>query len=457
MPVETAADRLLLHRARSHALSTRPPGPDTHPGPQVTPRTGPRVMPGRLPMHGGELLDLDALLRRSLAAHDPADGRLRGVPSAGGLHPVDAHVLAGPGCTVPPGRYAYDPVAHHLVLRGPAPADAPEGALVVLTVTARRTVSHYGHRAWPLLLLDTGHAMAGLLTAAGEHGVGAGVEWCLDADADLLAAAGGMDPGWGELPLAAVHLGLGGTGGGEAALAAWAHAGGVRDSGSVDPSGVSHPELRAAEEVLRLLGRAGGSTTGTWRPGRVAVPPRSGRSAIPPLPGVPSTAQLAALLGVAGSVPGPRWCAAVGGPGPSVVELGAGKRELTVLARGDARGTLAVWAARQGWLADCGAVLLAYGCPLDAGPAQVRRYHIAAGAGAGLAQAQAAALGLRSRPVGSWQGADLGAALGGPPQRDLIVHGLALGTTRAPAQHPPTEGQLTAPDLAHAAESDRTP
>jgi hypothetical protein len=37
--------------------------------------------------------------------------------------------------------------------------------------------------------------------------------------------------------------------------------------------------------------------------------------------------------------------------------------------------------------------------------------------------------GLASRPVGSWQQADLGAALGTQQGRDWIVHGLALGTT----------------------------
>jgi nitroreductase len=91
--------------------------------------------------------------------------------------------------------------------------------------------------------------------------------------------------------------------------------------------------------------------------------------------------------------------------------------------------TLAHWAAGQGWVARAGAVLLAYGCPSDAAPDRVRRDHLAAGLGVGHAQAVATALGLPSRPVGSWQGADLGAALGGPAGRDWVVHGLALGRT----------------------------
>ncbi|WP_407702209.1 hypothetical protein [Streptomyces specialis] len=39
--------------------------------------------------------------------------------------------------------------------------------------------------------------------------------------------------------------------------------------------------------------------------------------------------------------------------------------------------------------------------------------------------------GLARRPIGAWQRADLGAALGGTPGRDWIVHGLALGTTHS--------------------------
>lgn len=69
--------------------------------------------------------------------------------------------------------------------------------------------------------------------------------------------------------------------------------------------------------------------------------------------------------------------------------------------------------------------------PLGRHPARVRREHLLAGYGAGRAQLTATALGLVSRPVGSWQQADLGARLGGPPGRDWIVHALAVGTPAA--------------------------
>ncbi|MBH0246098.1 nitroreductase, partial [Streptomyces cavourensis] len=58
------------------------------------------------------------------------------------------------------------------------------------------------------------------------------------------------------------------------------------------------------------------------------------------------------------------------------------------------------------------------------------------GYAAGAAQAHATALGLRSRPIGSWQQADLGAALGDAPGRDWIIHGLALAAPPAPPESP---------------------
>jgi hypothetical protein len=100
-------------------------------------------------------------------------------------------------------------------------------------------------------------------------------------------------------------------------------------------------------------------------------------------------------------------------------------------ASGDARPTLAAWAAGQAWLADAGAVVIAHGCPTDAGPAHIRRAHLRAGFAVHLAHVTAQRHGLAARPVGSWQQADLGAALGAEPGRDWVVHALALGTPHA--------------------------
>ncbi|MHC0430347.1 nitroreductase family protein [Streptomyces sp. O3] len=472
-----------LRAALARARSTERPGPDTSAGPAVSRWSGP-VVP--LPTADPDPdLDLGQVLTRSLAAVDEA-GRLRPAPSAGALHPVNAHVLAGPGCRVPPGRYAYDPIAHCLRGRGPAPGDVPAGALVVLTVTVRRTASHYAHRAWPMVLLDTGHAVAALLLAGANR-------YSIDAAAAPLSAAarlptpGGPRDEWPdaavEHPFAAVHFAPPGAAGdpGEALLCAWAAADANADSANADSANDAVPvhaqgASRACESdalvadaardegerVLDLLG-AGAGGGGTWeRPPdlppplgpvadsgdtRAAAWTRGGlprprtleaavarRSAEPPLPGVPEPGELAALL-VAATASGQgatRWCLAVGGRRAGLLRLAPDGRELVTLARGDARATLAVWAARQGWLAECGAVLLAYGCPSDAPAARIRREHLAAGIGVGLAQVTATALGLRSRPVGSWQGADIGAALGGPAAQDWIIHGLAVGRGRTP-------------------------
>ncbi|PAZ17198.1 hypothetical protein CLM62_04245, partial [Streptomyces sp. SA15] len=124
------------------------------------------------------------------------------------------------------------------------------------------------------------------------------------------------------------------------------------------------------------------------------------------------------------------WCAAVGEPQPELVEP-APDGTLRRLAAGEARPTLAVWAAGQAWIADAGAVLLAYGCPADSDAPRIRRAHLRAGFAVHFAHLAAVRHGLAARPVGSWQQADLGAALGAPPGRDWVVHGLALGTTHS--------------------------
>ncbi|MFF3314216.1 hypothetical protein ACFYV5_01730 [Streptomyces sp. NPDC003035] len=388
------------------ARSGRVPGPDFAAGSAVT------AWPGQaVPVPGA----LDRLLRASLAG-----GRLRPAASAGALHPVNVHLLVGPGGVPEPGRYAYDPAAHRLHPRGGAPADAPDGVVLVLTVTARRTVSHYAHRAWPLLLLDTGHALAAL-ALAGAHAV------CADADGTLLAAAAGLTAGAGE-PEHAVAAAWWGRAPGERpahdVLARWA----THGPGDA-PLGVRRPApavLRAAWDTLAEV--TAGAGEGRWCgfPGLPSSPPRTRRRSAPPgFGGVPERAELARLLHAAEAAgpEGVRWCVAVGGPEPAVL----GGPGLRTPATGDARPTLARWAAGQGWLAEAGAVLLAYGCPDDAPPAEIRRTHLGAGYAVGIAQALACEARLASRPVGSWQSADLGAALGEPPGRSAVLHALALG------------------------------
>ncbi|MFJ4747208.1 nitroreductase family protein [Streptomyces albogriseolus] len=359
-----------LAAALARARSPERPGPDTPAGTAVRRWPGP---PRPIPEAGPADLDLRTLLRLSLAASDPS-GRLRPTPSAGALHPVDTELVVGAGCSLPPGRYGYDPLRHRVHHVGPPVDGTPPGVTAVLSVTAQRTVSHYGHRAWPLLLLDTGHAAAALFLAARVLGAG---------EPDVR-----MDGRTGS-PLAVVR---------------------------VPPPGGPSPRRPADED----------------RPAPADLLAR--RSAPPPLPGLPPRAALRAVLATAeraGDGGLLRWCAAVGPPRPGLMELAPEGTALRRHASGDARPTLAAWAAGQAWLADAGAVVIAHGCPTDAGPAHIRRAHLRAGFAVHLAHVTAQRHGLAARPVGSWQQADLGAALGSEPGRDWVVHALALGTPHA--------------------------
>ncbi|MFF8937905.1 SagB/ThcOx family dehydrogenase [Streptomyces paradoxus] len=355
-----------LVAALALARSPQRPGPGTPAGGAVRAWPGPPVA---FPKAGPGELDVQALLRLSLAASD-GSGRLRPAPSAGALHPVDTELTVGAGCSLPPGRYGYDPLRHRAHRLGPRPEGTPPGVTAGLSVTARRTVSHYGHRAWPLLLLDTGHAAAALYLAARALGVS-------EPEVRLDGLAGN--------PPAAVHI--------------------------PPPGSAGFPEP-CEPTPAELLAR---------------------RSAPPPLPGAPSQEALRAVLTTAAraGTGDLRWCAAVGPPRPGLMEPAAHGATLRRYAAGEARPTLAAWAAGQAWIADAGAVLLAVGCPTGADAPHIRRAHLRAGFAVHLAHVTARRHGLAARPVGSWQQADLGAALGAAPGRDWVVHALALGTRHA--------------------------
>ncbi|MFJ9624074.1 nitroreductase [Streptomyces sp. NPDC101181] len=458
LPGAGRSTSVLLRRALADARSPRTPRVRPYVPERPFPWTG-----AGLPLGTGDApVDLDRVLRLSLGAPPGTPGRLRPVPSAGALHPVRVHLLVGTGCSLPPGRYAYDPRAHRAHPRGPAPADVPPGALAVLTVAVARTVAHYGHRAWPLLLLDAGHAAAALALAAPPGGV----RVCLDADGALLSAAAGLPapadrrawPGFElETPLAAVRWTPQGTPAGDAAevLRAWATLPlGAAPTPRSGAEIASPREIAATRHLLGLLAASPRRPGGTWHPAPRPGPVTDGtlrarRSAAPEdLTRPPGTDPLRQVLGTARAArpDGPAWTVATGGAAPALYTAAPDGTGLGLLATGDARPTLARWAAHQRWLCAVGAVLLAHGCPTDAPPALIRGSHLTAGYAAGTAQLHATALGLGSRPIGSWQQADLGAALGDAPGRDWIVHGLVVAapTTQDPDPARPLADRIPA-------------
>ncbi|MFI8420891.1 SagB/ThcOx family dehydrogenase [Streptomyces sp. NPDC085479] len=411
----------------AHARSARRPGPDTPAGPRVPAWPG---RPSPLPGAGPGRLDLGGLLRLALAASD-GSGRLRPVPSAGALHPVDAELVVGVGCSLPPGRYGYDPLRHRVHRLGREPDGTPPGVTVELSVTARRTVSHYGHRAWPLLLLDTGHAAAAVVLAARALGAGAPEPLLDGAAARPLAAV--RVPAPTPTSPATTH-----TSGRTPTSPATTHLPGRTPTSPA----TAHPP-----------GRTPTCPATAHPPGRTPTPGEllARRSTPPPLPRTaPAPEALRAVLDSAVRAGGAelRWCVAVGTPEPCLLEPAPGAAPPRRFAAGEARPTLAAWAGGQAWLADAGAVLLARGCPADADAEHIVRTHLRAGFAVHLAHITALHHGLAARPVGSWQQADLGAALGAPPGQDWIVHGLALGAvpTTAPAGTRPFPAALPAPE-----------
>ncbi|WP_316959699.1 SagB/ThcOx family dehydrogenase [Streptomyces sp. TRM68367] len=416
-----------LVAALARARSAEQPGPDTPAGPAVRAWPGP---PRPLPEAGRGELDLRALLRLSLAASDRS-GRLRPAASAGALHPVDAQLVVGTGCPLPAGRYGYDPLRHRVHRLGPEGNGTLPGVRVELSVTPQRTVAHYGHRAWPLILLDAGHAVGALWLAAGALGI---------AEPVLRVA------GVAEEPLAVVHFAppQGADGGArdeEAGRRSSAAPTGPASQREVEGRGSSRQgdgrTSRHAGQGQASRSSADGwasrSTADGWAPRSEPLVPGElpvRRSSTPPLRGTPPRDLVRAVLATAveAGAGGLSWCVAVGEPEPELVEA-ASDGALRRLAAGEARPTLAAWAAGQGWVAEAGAVLLGYGCPADAGAPQIRRAHLRAGFAVQLAQVAAVRHGLAARPLGSWQQADLGAALGSAPGKDWIVHALALGTT----------------------------
>jgi len=104
---------------------------------------------------------------------------LRAWPSAGGLFPLDAYLIAAGVEDLSPGLYYYNPILQGLErLPSRSPDEIIEdaffgqsftrqAALVVLLVAAfERTTAKYGERGYRFVLLDAGHAAQNLLLTA---------------------------------------------------------------------------------------------------------------------------------------------------------------------------------------------------------------------------------------------------------------------------------------------------
>ncbi|MGP4102628.1 hypothetical protein [Nonomuraea sp. KM90] len=339
-------------------------------------------------------------------------GRLRRVPSAGALYPVDAYVLAE-------GRLLlHDPVRHALLDRGPGPEEA--GAVVLLTLEPSRTIWKYGSRSLPSLLLDLGHAAGSLAAAAACLGLDCRI--CLEPDARTTADLTGAPYG-----LAAVHMSTStkppphGAPADDRPLVLSAPADdrapdlaaralGARPTG-FEPGrgGAGHPD-DGHRLVLQALDDLSGGD-GRWEPSPMSRFVRDvlerRRSTPPPFTGELGAADLRALLN--------------GGLLIAATRHGLATAEGPV-GRGDARPTLAAWATGQAFLADAAAILL-----YTADLADYRSAYTRAGLEVHRALLAAEELGLPARPIGSWGPADLGAALGRRPGTQVIVHGAAVG------------------------------
>lgn len=90
---------------------------------------------------------------------------LKSTPSKGARHPFDAHLVAGPGTTLPPGVYDYSPSDHALVSR--TDEVLSDGLVLVVTLVYERVQWRYRETSgYCDLWLDLGHLRETLAAVA---------------------------------------------------------------------------------------------------------------------------------------------------------------------------------------------------------------------------------------------------------------------------------------------------
>lgn len=142
----------------------------------------------------------------------------RPVPSAGGLYPLEAYLLARRVTGLEPGVYHYAPLHHAVELLREVLIPRPlctylfmgqdyvtdASAIVMLTVVVERTMKKYGDRGYRYALLEAGHVVQNInLTAAALDLGSCNIGGFFDEElADLLALDSDL-----EIPIYGVALG----------------------------------------------------------------------------------------------------------------------------------------------------------------------------------------------------------------------------------------------------------
>jgi SagB-type dehydrogenase family enzyme len=137
--------------------------------------------------YSGQPLTLQEISQLMWAAQGLTDPRgFRTAPSAGGLYPLELHIVVGDVEDLLPGVYRYQPDGHQLVKTGDGDkrAELAEAALeqewveegavdFVFTAVYERTTGKYGERGIRYVHMEAGHAAQNLCLQATALGLGA--------------------------------------------------------------------------------------------------------------------------------------------------------------------------------------------------------------------------------------------------------------------------------------------
>jgi len=390
----------------------------------------PADVPLAPPANGAELLS--ALLFHSAAVSSsklsPAGTRyaLRVNPSSGNLHPVEFHFSTRGLAHWPDGLYHYRPSQHMAEQRASGAFDEP-ALTFLLTVIAWREAWKYRSRAYRYCLLDAGHAIEALVTAARALHLDYTLETSFDDD-DIHARYQLAADEW---PLAFVHFDAPHSTGAPAPLR-WTPGTPNRLSGEILP----YPSIDAIHAATRRQPTA--TPDCTPRPGDIQLPEpapilvtaetiRQRRSALDFVGGHRTITldQLSALLAHATSanlyIHLWLYVHRVDGLAPGLYRYDHWTHTLELRRAGDQRVIAAALSLQQD-LAGNSAVSFSLTAPLDYG---YRDIHLEAGRLGHRLYLGAEALGLRATGMGAFF--DLEAAAYLALENEAVLYHFALG------------------------------